>query len=187
MYQPYALNTDIHTSADYSSMTYRALRTIKTHLSELTLHDAWCTLHPNDKDFSFFSPPHNKYSRIYYFFIMQNNLALLINATIDPMLLSDHNPISMILVFPTAHKKSAIHRLDNSLLTDQEILIGISMRLSQYFWENESTDTTPMTQWAVHKCVIRGELISIGDKRNKARKACIEELLMRIRSLEKNS
>lgn len=130
-----ALSPPQDTSTGTSSITYRALRAIKTQLSDLTLHNTWRMLHPKDKDFTFFSPPHGKYSRIDYFYLSQNDLSLLTKATIDPILLSDHNPISMTLTFPTTRTASTIWRLDNSLLTDLEISQTIAKRLSQYFKE----------------------------------------------------
>lgn len=90
------------TSAGSSSLAYRALQVMKTQLSDPTLHDTWRTLHPKEKDYTLFSPPHNKYSRLDYFFISRNDLTLFTTATIAPMFISDHNPISMTLSFPTS-------------------------------------------------------------------------------------
>lgn len=59
-----SLTPAVDTLNGTSSLPYRALRAIKRQLSNLLLHDTWCTLHPKDKDFTFFSAPHNKYSRL---------------------------------------------------------------------------------------------------------------------------
>lgn len=115
-----ALTPTQDSSTGASSMPYRALRAIKNQLRDLTLHDTWRTLHPNERDFTFYSSPHNKYTRINHFFISQNDLTLLSKATIDPMVLSDHNPISITLDILTAHTKTTIWCLDNSLLTGLE-------------------------------------------------------------------
>lgn len=98
---------------------------------------------PNVKDFTFFFPPHNKYSRIDHFCILQNNLTLLMEATIEPMLLSDHHPITMTLMLPLMRTRSTIWRLDDSLLLDLENTQNISKRLSQYFTGNVAGDTSP--------------------------------------------
>lgn len=63
-----SLNPLLDTSNGNSSLPYSALKTIRTELQTLTLHDTWRTLYPYCKDFTFFSIPHDKYSRIYYFF-----------------------------------------------------------------------------------------------------------------------
>lgn len=87
------------------------------------------------------------------------------------MILSDHNPITVTLTFPMTHVRSNIWHLDNSLLTDLKISQKITKSLSHYFTENLVGDSSPATIWAAHKCVIRGELISLAAKRNKLRKA----------------
>lgn len=79
------LNPLHDTSAGTSTMPYNALRAIKSQLQELSLHDSWRMLHPNVKDLTFYSAPHNQYSRLDYLFLSQRDLPMLITATIDPM------------------------------------------------------------------------------------------------------
>lgn len=83
-----ALNPLLDTSSGTSTITYRALSKIKKVLQNLTLHDAWRTIHPTDRDYTYFSPPHNKYSRIDYLFLTQNDL--------DPSLLTKDQDIQHI-------------------------------------------------------------------------------------------
>lgn len=161
------LNPLHDTSAGTSAMPYSVLRAIKTQLKALSLHDSWRTLHPNDKDFTFYSTPHNRYSRLDYLFLSQRDLPMLIKATIDPMFLLDHHPISMTLEFTDAPPRSLIWRLDPSLLTDTTITTDIHKRLSLYFQENDSPGVSPMMRWEAHKSTIRGELIAISAKRRK--------------------
>lgn len=178
------LTPSVDTSNGTSSLTYRALRSIKQQLSNLLLHDTWRTLHPKEKDFTFFSPPHNKYSRIDHFFLSQKDLTFLTKATIEPSLLSDHSPITMTLQFSTLRPRTRIWRLDSSLLTDEADVRRLSTYLSDFFSTNTSTDVTPAITWAAHKCVIRGELMSIAAQRNKLRFTRINDLTTRIRRLE---
>lgn len=49
-----AMNPSIDTSKGLSSLTYRALHAIRSQFSNMLLHDTWRTLHPKDKDFTFF-------------------------------------------------------------------------------------------------------------------------------------
>lgn len=95
-----ALSPSLDSSSGSSTITFRALRAIKTQLANLTLHDAWRTLHPNTKDFTFYSLPHHKYTRIDFFFLTQTDLDSLLTATIEPMILSDHHPISITITLP---------------------------------------------------------------------------------------
>lgn len=178
-----ALYPSLDSSSGSSTITYRALRAIKTQLATLTLHDTWRTLHPNTKDFTFYSSPHNKYTRIDYFFLTQTDLDSLLTATIDPMILSDHHPISFTITFPTTPTKPS-WRLDNSLLNDLEHVHKINTCLKHYFQGNASSVTHPISLWAAHKCVVRGKFISLAAKRRKARQARIADLSERIHSLE---
>lgn len=82
------MNPILDTSRGTSTLPYRALRQIKLQLQHLQLHDTWRTLFPNDKDYTFFSPPHQKYSRIDYFSLSQTDLTSLSQAAIEPMFFS---------------------------------------------------------------------------------------------------
>lgn len=179
------LTPALDTSNGSSCLPYRALHAIKSQFQTLTFHDTWRMLYPNVKDFTFFSPPHTKYSRIDHFFITQDYLTSLIGATIEPKLLSDHHPITITLALPQTHNRSMIWGLDDSLLLDLENTQNLSKCLSQYFKEKDTGDTSPTVTWAAHKCIIRGVLISLSAKRNRLRKARVEEISARIKSLER--
>lgn len=178
------LNPLHDTSTGSSSLPYSALRAIKSQLTELSLHDSWRTLHPNEKDFTFFSTPHNRYSRLDYLFISQRDLPMLTTTTIDPMYLSDHHPISMTLAFSHTQPRHHIWRLDPSLLTDTATMTAIQQRLLLYFKENDSPEISPMMRWEAHKSTIRGELIALSAKRRKDRQTHINTLTSRIQALE---
>lgn len=50
-----ALTPLIDSSSGTSTIPYNTLHKVKTLLKNLTLHDTWRTLHPNTKDYTFFS------------------------------------------------------------------------------------------------------------------------------------
>lgn len=123
------LHPILDSSTGTSTLTYRALRQIKTQLHKLALHDAWRTLYPSDKDYTFYSAPHQKYSRIDYFFISQVDLPTLHHSTIEPMFLSDHHPVTLTLSFPDTDFRTKIWRLNPSLLKDEVVLEHVHTRL----------------------------------------------------------
>lgn len=132
-----------------SLMPYRALHQIKIQLHNLLLHNTWHTLHPGEKDFTFYSTPHNHSSRIDYLWLTQEDLSLLTKAAIEPMFLTDHHPISNSLKFPkTPHPAKTCH-LDKPLLTDHNIISSITKKKSEFFLNN-TPDTNPITQWEAH-------------------------------------
>lgn len=154
------LNPLQDTSTGTYSLPYAALRSIKSQLQMLLLHDSWHFLNPNGRDYTFFSAPLNKYSRIDYLFISQNDLTILQHTSIDPMFLSDHHPILMTIAFPDIHPRPQSWKLDPALLTDPSVMAEVELHIKQYFAENKPIDTSPLITWEVHKCVIRGILIA---------------------------
>lgn len=179
-----ALNPLLDTSSGTSTITYRALSKIKKVLQNLTLHDAWRTIHPTDRDYTYFSPPHNKYSRIDYLFLTQKDLPFLSNASIEPMWLSDHHPISLTLTLPKETPFTKIWRLDPSLLTKDQDIQHIKSSIESFFDLNDTPDTSPIAQWEAHKCCIRGTLIAMKTARNKIAQAEMSALISRIQTLE---
>lgn len=74
--------------------------------------------------------------------------------------------------------------MDDSLRLDSGDSNALSDSLSHYFADNDTADVAPATVWAAHKCVIRGEIISLMAKRHNLRKAHITELSNRVKTLE---
>ncbi|CAI9604443.1 unnamed protein product, partial [Staurois parvus] len=183
------LNVPLYPLLDSSSgssfLPFKALKQINIQLQHLQLHDSWRTLYPTVKDYTFYSAPHNKYSRIDYLFLSQSDLPLLHAASIEPMVLSDHHPITMTLRFPDTYTRSKCWRLDASLLADSAIEQEIRTNLVEYFSFNCSPDTSPLTQWEAHKCVIRGVLIAAASKSKKDRQERLRRLTDKIHSLER--
>lgn len=71
------------------------------------------------------------------------------------------------------------------MLTDPDITQKISTRLAHYFQDNATDDISPTTIWAAHKCVIRGDFISLAAFQNKQRRAHINALSSKIHTLER--
>lgn len=94
------LNPIQDTSSGASTLPYTALREIKSLLKKLLLHDTWRTMNPDVKDYTFYSTPHNRYSRLDYIFLTQNDLPQIHHTSIEPMTISDHHPISLSLRLP---------------------------------------------------------------------------------------
>lgn len=178
------LNPIQDTSTNSTTLPYKALKTIKSLFQRLLLHDTWRTLNPDTKDYTFYSKPHNRYSRIDYLFLTQNDLPLLYRTSIEPMTISDHHPISMTLQIPDTTPHTRIWRLDSSLLTDPTIAKEVDATLRHFFLENNPEDTSHINNWEAHKSVIRGTFLAAAAKRNKERRKHHSDLLEKIRKLE---
>lgn len=163
------LNPLTDTSTGKTYITYKILKRIKTLLHSLQLVDTWRFTHPEDKDYTFYSIPHSRYSRIDYIFILQKDLDKISGTHIGIQTLSDHAPISLTLNLSEPPPKSNTWRLNSSLLTDPTLYPQIVAALADYFVHNVTPDMNPMTIWEAHKCTIRGELIRLGAQSKKNR------------------
>lgn len=65
-------------------------------MKEMNLIDVWREDHPNDKTYSCYSSTHQSYSRIDFFLISALLKLRIKNVYYDPIVLSDHAPISLI-------------------------------------------------------------------------------------------
>lgn len=79
-----ALQPFLDTFTGSSSLPYRVQRKVHLLLQDLLLHNKWRTLNPNTCDYTFFSTPHNRHSRLDYLFFSQSDLCLLSKATREP-------------------------------------------------------------------------------------------------------
>lgn len=150
------LNPNIDTSSGTSTLTYCALCQIKLQLQGLALHNTWGILFPSDRNYTFYSVPFQKYSRIDYFFLSQPDLIYLNQATIESMFISDHRSISITWLFLNQSPGLKHGILNPSLVKDPEILTQLKSKLQLYFAENSTRDISPVTLWEAHKCVIWG-------------------------------
>ena len=156
-------------------------------LHSLQLIDTWRFLHPDTRDYTFHSIPHNRYSRIDYLFISQRDLHLVQEAHIGIQSLSDHAPISLTLDLGRSAPRPNTWRLNASLLTDPELLPGIASSLSEYFRLNATPESDPMMVWQAHKCYMRGELIRLGSQKKRKQTQLISDKIHDLESQHKQS
>lgn len=66
--------------------------------SKFNLKDPWRLQHPDTRDYTFYSAPHNSYSRIDYILLNGTYTHLIDQTDVAPILVSDHSCISTKLV-----------------------------------------------------------------------------------------
>uniref|UniRef100_A0A803JEZ2 Reverse transcriptase domain-containing protein n=1 Tax=Xenopus tropicalis TaxID=8364 RepID=A0A803JEZ2_XENTR len=174
----------LDSSTGRSSIPYRKIETLKKLLRTHTLIDTWRLTNPTARDYTFYSHPHNTYSRLDYIFIRHIDVGLLKGADIDVITWSDHAPITCTLLHKPPHHRPLTWKLNDSLLRDTETKKELIQQLRQYFQENKTENIDPWTVWMAHKCVIRGELIKIGTRKKKEQNAKLQQLLAKIQHLE---
>lgn len=137
-------------------------QTLNSLITELGLKDPWRAKNPKGRDFSFFSPVHNSYSRIDFFCLPQRDLYRVIDCNIEPITLSDHAPVILkIKLGACAYFK--YWRLNVSLLNNKEIVKEIK-HVKEYFEINDNGEVNPSILWDGAKAVIRGKFIQISSR-----------------------
>lgn len=101
------------------------------------------------------------------------------------MITSDHHSVTLNLTFPQHSHTSKIWTLDSNLLTDKERICKLSTIITNYFQDNDTPDTSTLTQWEAHKCVIRGQLISLASALKHEKRKHMNDLLAKIQTLER--
>uniref|UniRef100_A0A8C5P8P1 Reverse transcriptase domain-containing protein n=1 Tax=Leptobrachium leishanense TaxID=445787 RepID=A0A8C5P8P1_9ANUR len=139
-----------------------SVRNFAALLAEFHLFDIWRIRHPGESDYSFYSGAHKTYSRIDFFFVNADLLALISDTTIGSMSWSDHAPITLLLPDSRPPLGHCPWRLNESLLSRPEVAEDVKCTLKNYFKENSTPDVSPLTLWQAHKTVVRGVLIKWG-------------------------
>lgn len=128
------LNPLKDTSRGLTSIPYRALKKLKD-LALMAVHDAWRLLNPTVKDFTFYSPPLDKYSRIDYYSFLRGTCPC---STLRPL-----NQWWSLITTPSQlpfnclrQKRTKIWRYHRSLLSDPLVQEEVQSCLTLYFKEN---------------------------------------------------
>lgn len=84
------LNPLVDSSKGQASISGSRLCRLRWFLLEHQLVDIWRLMHPEQRDYSFFSPPHGTYSRLDYFLISHSEVSLSSKVQIGNITISDH-------------------------------------------------------------------------------------------------
>uniref|UniRef100_A0A3P9C723 exodeoxyribonuclease III n=1 Tax=Maylandia zebra TaxID=106582 RepID=A0A3P9C723_9CICH len=135
----------------------------------LGLNDIWRTMHPEGREYSFYSPPHNVYTRIDYFLISEALVNNSIDSSIGNIVFSDH-----------------VRRwhLNVSLIKDSGFIKLIRDEIQFYKQTNNREDTTLATWWDAMKAYLRGRTISYASFKKKAANKNIITLEAKLKALE---
>lgn len=138
--------------------------------------DVYRTLHPADKDFTFFSYPHNCYTRIDYFFAPKHLMESVTSCSIGNIIISDHAAVYMDMTVKKLSKKPASWRMDTSILKDQQFISYFITEFKHFLAINSPSATNPSLLWETSKAYARGLIISY--TATKRRKSMEKQLLL---------
>ncbi|KAJ0055163.1 hypothetical protein NL108_011440 [Boleophthalmus pectinirostris] len=152
-------------------------------IKELGLIDPWRSNNTREKAFTFYSNPHNSYSRIDFFLLSQQDVFEVISSGIEPITISDHAPIHLTIELD---KDSSFKywRLGVSILADKAVVQEIKESIIQYIDNNDNGEVNLTTLWECGKAVIRGKIIELTSRIKKKREQQQKLLENEIKKLE---
>lgn len=138
-------------------------------MEKYDLKDTWRLQHPDTRDFTFYSPPHNSYSRIDYILISgsHTHTHLIESTEIAAGTISDHSCISLQLSGKPNETKTRRWRLNSDILGKQDNRDKVEEAIKEYLSHNDTKGSDPRLTWDAMKATIRGTLIGIKSNMNK--------------------
>lgn len=144
---------------------------------ELDLVDTWRLLHPNDREFTFYSAVHKTSSRIDLVFTPKSSLGNIKSCEIGNIIISDHAPVYIGLNYlnPLSHTRP--WRYSAFLHHDPNFETFLKDQLDAFFEINKTPDVSPSLLWDTMKAYTRGLIISFSaglKKRNQEEQRRLE-------------
>ncbi|KAJ1181229.1 hypothetical protein NDU88_006439 [Pleurodeles waltl] len=155
-------------------------------LVECGLEDVWRRAHPTLRDYSFYPAATKTYARLDFFLASQELLSRVMETTIEPRALTDHVPITVVVTLHQRQVGASGWRFRDSLLQTGATVESIRRAITDYLSFNDDGNTCMGTLWEALKAVVRGEVMSLSARDNKARREIREELEQRVAALERS-
>uniref|UniRef100_A0A8C5LTV4 Reverse transcriptase domain-containing protein n=1 Tax=Leptobrachium leishanense TaxID=445787 RepID=A0A8C5LTV4_9ANUR len=147
-------------------------RFLKDHLA---LFDAWRYINPEGRDYSFYSHPHDSFSRIDMFLLSSTCYHSIVDAKIGMIHISDHAPVTIDLQLKTPLPRSRNWRFPTALLHSSDFKAHLELSWNNYLDDNlEHVDDVNLF-WEAAKPVMRGCIIEyMSRKRKEVNKRLLE-------------
>lgn len=160
---------------------------LNSYINNMNLVDLWRFTNPRGRDYSFFSPVHNSYSRIDYFLLDTSLVPFVTDVKYHAISISDHSPLTFSIFLEGLEPSSRSWRLNPQLLTDKEFCEFLETQMKLYFEINDTSEITPSTLWEAFKAYLRGCVISYEVARKKKDSAQCKQLEEQIQKLDREN
>lgn len=141
------MNASLDKSSSANISNPKSSAVLKNVCIDTGLVDIWRHLNPKVRDYTFYSHPHNSYSRLDYFFIPKNFLQSVQTCCIDPIVLSDHAPVHLYINPVFNIPKTPTWRFNTSFLNSDSFCTFVRNNLSQFWLDNKSSPVSSATIW----------------------------------------
>lgn len=173
---------DIH--MDSTSPAKRRESPLRQLLTSHDVFDVWRCHHGSEKDFPYFSPRHNSYSRIDLFLTDKWLLQNISASVIHTVTWSDHAPISISINDTTPQRNTFLWQTNNYILQHPSYSLDIEKHIHEYFDVNKGSEGDPVTVWNAHKAVIRDNIMQLSSMCKMKSTQQIDTLTSQIVTLE---
>lgn len=147
---------------------------IQSFLSTLDVSDIWRHLHPNHKEYSFFSHVHHTFTRIDYFLIDNQLIPAVKSCDYQSIVILDHAPLTLSMCLPNLPPIRRRWRFNSTLLSDAKFVKFMEEQIISFFEIHKSCETSSLIVWDALKAFLRGQIISYSA--NMKKKASTERL-----------
>lgn len=184
-------NCVLHAQLDRSGVRSNAALSsaavaINSLLRSFGLSDPWRIKNPTMRQFSFFSPVHHSYSRIDYFIVDNQLLPLISSSKYHSIVLSDHCPVQLDLIFPANIMPQRTWRLDPQLLLGEDFRTFLNGQIDFFLEINDTQEVSRGVLWESMTAYIRGQIISYVAYRDKQRSKQLNELANKIADVDRH-
>lgn len=145
---------------------------LNTFAQTANLIDYWRQFHPLNKEYTFHSAAHGRFSRIDYFLGAADMTAWVDDAEIHEIVISDHSPISLT-IRDTARRPNYHHwRFPSHLETQESFKAFLLREWLLYSDMNDSSKDNLTLYWEAGKAFMRGRIIAytVGYKKEKMKR-----------------
>jgi hypothetical protein len=158
---------------------------VREVMKQMDLTDIYRTFYPKTKGYTFFSAPHDTFSKIDHIIGHKTDLTRYKNIEIVPCILSDHHVLKLIFNNNINNRKPTFTwKLNNTLLNDTLVKEGIKKEIKDSLEFNENEATTYPNLWDTMKAFLRGKLIALSAYKKKLEIAYISSLTTHLKALE---
>ena len=158
---------------------------MNSDLEQANLIDIYRTLHPKSTEYTFFSAPHQTYSKIDLIIGSKALLSKCKTTELRGNRLSDHSAIKLELrIQKLIQNRTASWKLNNWLLNVDWINNEMKAEIKNFFETNENEDTTYQNLWDTFKAVSRGKYTAISAHMRRVKRSKIDTLSSKLKELE---
>jgi exonuclease III len=155
-------------------------------MKEMDLTDIYRTFYPKTRGYTFFSTPHDSFSKIDHIIGHKTSLNRYKNNEIDHCILSDHHGLRLIFNNKINNRKPTFTwKLNNTVLNNNLVKEGIKKEIKDFLEFNENEATKSPNLWDTMKTFLRGNLIVLSASKKKLERANTSSLTTHLKALEK--